>query len=182
MSMSPTNKRIWRSHLTAYLEVAEDYRRRRDYTQARPYSGLGLPASEEQQDDCSSYTAKAFYRANHLTRVATVRDPLGAHFNRTGDTDTCLSYMSGGGGKRIVLTPSVVLWPGDVAIFDNPRTGRRTDHMMVCKIKGTQKTARWSSHGHESTIFERDAPEPVSLFYASSVLTLTHVYRPTELV
>lgn len=181
MALSPTQKKIWRSHLTAYLQTAEDYRQRRDYTQQRLYTGLGLPASEEQEDDCSAYTDKAFYRANKLSGF-TVSSPLGNGYNRSGNTDSCYTYMKGGGGKRIVVTTSVVFFPGDVAIFDNPHTGRPTDHMMVCKIKGTQKTARWSSHGHESTIFDRDAPEAVSLFYASSVLKLVAVYRPKMLL
>ncbi len=181
MSLTPTQKKLWRSHLTAYLQTAEDYRQRRDYTQQRLYTGQGLPASEEQEDDCSAYTDKAFYRANKLSGV-TVKSPLGAGYDRSGNTDTCNTYMRNGGGKKIVITSTVVLFPGDVAVFDNPHTGRPTDHMMVCKTKGTQKTAVWSSHGHESSVFTHDAPEAVSLFYASSVLKLVAVYRPTQLL
>lgn len=179
--LTPTQKKLWRSHLTAYLQTAEDFRTRRGYNQQRLYTGLGLPASESQEDDCSAYTAKAFYRANKLSGFS-VHDPLGADFNRSGNTDTCNTYMKNGGGNKITLTASTVLFPGDVAVFDNPHTGRPTDHMMVCKIKGTQKTARWSSHGHESTVFDRDAPEGVSLFYAASVLKLVAVYRPAQLL
>jgi len=177
--LTPLQKEIWRSHLAAYGTTAEAYRTRRDYTQKRLYTGLGLPASEWQEDDCSAYSAKAFYRANALTGIR-VRDPLGAGFNRSGNTDTCFNYMKGGGGKNV--TAQKVYWPGDVAIFDNPHTGRPTDHMMWCRKKGSRETAVWSSHGHESSVFRHDAPEGVSLDYAASVLRLVAVYRPAELV
>lgn len=179
MPLTSTQKLIWRSHLTAYLNTAEDYRLRRDYDQQRLYTGLGLPASEPQKDDCSAYTAKSFGRTNHLTGIK-VQDPLGARYDRSGNTDTCHNYMRSGGGKTIATT--AVMFPGDVAVFDNPHTSRTTDHMMVCKTKGTQRTAVWSSHGHESSVFGHDAPEPVSLYYASTVLRLVAVYRPLELV
>lgn len=177
--LTPGEKEIWRSHLAAYATTAEAYRTRRDYTQKRPYTGLGLPASEEQEDDCSAYTAKAFYRANALTGIR-VLDPLGAGYNRSGNTDTCNTYMRSGGGK--VVTFQKVYWPGDVAVFDNPHTGRPTDHMMFCRKKGSRATAVWSSHGHESSVFRHDAPEGVSLDYAASVLRLVAVYRPRQLV
>lgn len=180
--LSPTKKALWRSHLTSAADVAEDFRQRRDYTQQRPYTGLGLPPSEEQEDDCSAYTAKSFFLANKKTGLS-VRDPLGAGFNRSGNTDTCYSFMTRGGGKRLdVSNPKTIFFPGDVAIFDNPYTGRRTDHMMFCSHKGTNKTAKWSSHGHESSVFYRDAPEEVTLFYARSVFTIAGVFRPTELL
>ena len=181
MSLSPTKKRLWRSHLSAYLETAEDFRKRRAYTQQRLYTGLGLPASEVQEDDCSAYTAKSFFRANKLSGV-TVSDPLGDSFGRAGNTDSCNTYMRNGGGKKIVVTAKVVFFPGDVAVFDNPHTNRPTDHMMVCKTKGTRRTAVWSSHGHQSSVFSHDAPESVSLDYASTVLALVAVYRPKEVL
>jgi hypothetical protein len=178
---TPTEKQIWRSHLTAAADVAEHYRTRRGYSQARLYGGLGLPPSEHQEDDCSAYTAKSFKLANNHSRLK-VPDPLGENFNRSGNTDTAYHYLKDIGGKKIVVTNAVIFFPGDVAIFDNPHTGRPTDHMMFCSHKGNRSYSRWSSHGHESTVFDRDAPEQVSLFYASRMLTLKAVFRPHALL
>jgi hypothetical protein len=65
MPLSPTEKKKWREQLVRFCLVAHKYDQRWHYTQQRPYTGLGDPASDTHYNDCSSYLAIAFYKAGY---------------------------------------------------------------------------------------------------------------------
>ena len=64
-------------------------------------------------------------------------------------------------------------------IFGQPYN---TVHTMICRKAGNDQTAVFSSHGHESWVFQQDSPEPVSLNHAKAAQSLVGVYRHPQLL
>lgn len=162
--MTPTAKKEFRQQITRYCLVAEKYERLWHYTQQRPYTGLGTPASDTHYNDCSSYVAIAYYKAGRNSGHA-VSDPLGYHYTGWGNTGSALAYLDAH------HAPVDKYRVGDVAIYG---TSWNTVHMTVCRRAGTSETAVWSSHGTEG------GPDPRSLHYHPS--PLVGVYRHPALL
>ena len=163
MPLTPTEKKNFREQLVRFCLVAQKYDHRWHYTQHRPYTGLGAPASDTHFNDCSSYVAIAFYKAGRNSAVR-VDDPLGYHYTGWGNTGSCYTEM-----KRYPA-PKDKYRVGDVALYLDP--GSFSDHMTVCIEEGTGQTSVWSSFGTEA------GPDERSLHYRSD---LTGVYRPEDL-
>ena len=161
--LTPTQKKKFREQLRRFCLVAQKYDHRWHYTQQRPYTGLGAPASDTHFNDCSSYVAIAFYKAGRNSAVK-VDDPLGWHYTGWGNTGSCYSEM------KQYPAPVDKYRIGDVALYLDP--GGFGDHMTVCIQEGTGQTSVWSSFGTEA------GPDERSLHYRSD---LTGVYRPEDL-
>lgn len=163
MPLSPTAKKKFREQLRRFCLVAQKYEERWHYSQARPYTGLGAPASDTHYNDCSSYVAIAFYKAGRNSG-AKVDDPLGFHYTGWGNTGTCYTEM-----KRYPA-PKGKYRIGDVALY--LASGGPPDHMTVCIKAGDAQTSVWSSFGQEA------GPDERTLHYRSD---LTGVFRPEDL-
>lgn len=161
--LTPTEKKKFREQLRRFCLVAQKYDDRWHYTQQRPYTGLGSPASDTHYNDCSSYVAIAFYKAGRNSG-ARVDDPLGFHFTGWGNTGTCYTEM------KKYPAPKGKYRIGDVALY--LQAGGPGDHMTVCIQAGDAETSVWSSFGTEA------GPDERKLNYRSD---LTGVYRPEDL-
>ena len=159
MALSPTAKKEFRTQLKRFCLVAQKYDHLWHYTQQRPYTGLGAPASDTHYNDCSSYVALCFYKAGRNSGHP-ISDPLGYHYTGWGNTTSAHSYLQGH------HAPEDKYRVGDVAMYLERSFGHH--HMSVCVIAGTSGTARFSSFGSEA------GPEPTTLYYRSD---LTAVYR-----
>lgn len=160
--LEPNEKKAFRTMLRRFCLVAQKYDHLWHYTQQRPYTGLGSPASDTHYNDCSSYVAIAFYKASRNAGVK-VDDPLGYHYAGWGNT----------GSAAITLkhnAPVDKYRIGDIALY--LRSGGPGDHMTVCIKEGTAETSDWSSFGTEA------GPDLRKLNYRSD---LSGVYRPEEL-
>jgi hypothetical protein len=163
MPLSPTEKKKWREQLVRFCLVAHKYDQRWHYTQQRPYTGLGDPASDTHYNDCSSYLAIAFYKAGRNSGVR-VDDQLGYHYTGWGNTGSCYTYM-----KRY-KAPADNYRVGDVALFLDP--GSFGDHVIFCIEEGDGENSAWTSFGGEA------GPMELRLHYRHD---LTGVYRPEDL-
>jgi hypothetical protein len=161
--LTPTQKKNFREQLARFCTTAQGHDNHWHYTQNRPYTGLGVPASDTHYNDCSSYVALAFYRAARNAGVR-VDDPLGFHYTGWGNTGSCYAAM------KQYPAPKDKYRIGDVALFLEP--GSFSDHMMVCIKEGTKTTSVWSSFGTEA------GPDERQLTYRPD---LTGVYRPEDL-
>jgi hypothetical protein len=161
--LSPTEKKQFRDQLRRFCLVAQKYDHLWHYTQQRPYTGLGSPASDTHYNDCSSYVAIAFYKAGRNSG-APVDDPLGYRFTGWGNTGSCYTAM------KKYPAPKDKYRVGDVALYLD--AGSFGDHMTVCIKAGTGTTSVWSSFGTEA------GPDERSLHYRPD---LTGVYRPEDL-
>ncbi len=168
MVLTPTEKKRWRAALTAYCVAAEAKRLNRGYSQRRRVLGYGLHPEAVQIDDCSGFDSKAVYHANVKTKLF-VSDPLHFHFFGWGNTESIQDAgFSVAYGK--IQVGDVALWgPND---WD-------TSHTAICRTAGTKATAVFTSHGHQSWRFDRDAPEPIKL--PNFPEHLIGVYRLPEL-
>ncbi len=101
-------------------------------------------------------------------------DPLGEHYSGWGFTGSELAYLKPhpvpDGHKYLV---------GDMAIFGQ---SSNTVHTSICRKAGTTVTAIFSSNGHESWVFNQDAPEPISLAAEKAQQHLVGVYRHPQLL
>jgi len=167
MTLSPIQKKKVRAAITTYCTIAEANRLRRHYSRFRPIRGLGLPPDAYQMDDCSGFDAKTIFWAMHQTGIW-LPDPLNEHWTGWGYTGTQYDYL-----KDHPAPPEKFL-VGDMAIMGTPSN---TVHTMICRKAGNTNTAIFTSHGHESWIFDRDAPEPVSLTHAKVRQALVGVFR-----
>jgi hypothetical protein len=161
--LTPTEKKNFRDQLRRFCLVAQKYDNRWHYTQQRPYTGLGSPASDTHYNDCSSYVAIAFYRASRNSG-AKVDDPLGYHYAGWGNTGSCYQEM------KKYPAPQGKYRIGDVALY--LKSGGPGDHMTVCIKAGDDNTSVWSSFGTEA------GPDERELHYRND---LTGVYRPEDL-
>lgn len=169
---TPTQKLAWRKTQALFFAVAEEYRLRWDYTQQRLYTGLGVPPDEHHAADCSSYAALGANWAMHRTGVY-LADPLGRDYNGSGNTGSLLAFVGAypvNPGKYMV---------GDYALFGASHAA--TEHVSICRKAGTTATAIFSSNGHQSWVFERDAPEPITLAHEKARQHLLGVYRHPQL-
>jgi hypothetical protein len=161
--LTPTEKKSFRDQLRRYCLVAQKYDHLWHYTQQRPYTGLGSPASDTHYNDCSSYIAIAFYKAGRNSGVR-VDDPLGYHYTGWGNTGSCYAEM------KKYPAPKDKYRVGDVALYLG--AGGFGDHMVVCIQAGDGQSSVWSSFGSEA------GPVELKLHYRSD---LTGVYRPEDL-
>lgn len=161
MPLEPNAKKAFREQLRRFALVAQKYDELWHYTQQRPYTGLGAPASDTHHNDCSSYLAIAFWKAGRNSGHP-IADPLGWHYSGWGNTSTAYAYL------QDYPAPKNKYRIGDVALYlEGP-----TDHVTFCIKAGDDVSSRWSSFGREA------GPEEHFLKYRSD---LTGVYRHPSL-
>lgn len=161
--LTPTQKKNFRAEIVEFCKLAEQYESRWHYTQARPYTGLGIAPQTFHQDDCSSYCALVFYWAAHHTGVK-ASDPLDYHFSGYGNTQSAIDYLD---AHKAPLDKYRI---GDMAIYGSRSN---TKHMTVCRKAGTGAASVWSSFGSEG------GPDARSLHYRTD---LVGVYRHPALL
>lgn len=170
--LTPAQKGQLRAALADFCVRAENARLKWNYAQNRPYTGIGVPPELAHVDDCSAYVALAFNWAMHHTGIY-IADPLNEHYNGLGYTGTEYDFL------RAHPAPAGKYLIGDCAIFGSISN---TVHTSVCRKAGNVATAIFSSNGHESWIFDRDAPEPISLTHEKAIEGLVGVYRHPALL
>lgn len=154
-TLSPTQKKQWRDKARFYMVTAEAYRLNRGYSQRRRVLGYGLSPKADQLDDCSGYVSKVTFWTNSNTpKGVHVNDPLNDHFSGIGNTESIQEYLKDFPANGKIQIGDIALWgPNDW----------NTSHTAMCQQAGTMKTAEFSSHGHQSWRFSRDAPEMILL-------------------
>lgn len=162
--LPPNEKKALRQQITRFCLVAEKYEARWHYTQARPYTGLGVPPAYTHHNDCSSYVCLTFFWAAHMAQVP-AEDPSGYHYSGGGNTDTIFNFL------RAHRAPVDRYRVGDIALY--LERSYEYHHAIVCRRAGTGDTSEWSSFGQEA------GPQPASLHYRSD---LTNVYRHPALI
>jgi len=172
MSLSPALKKQIRFEMTRFCLVAEKAELRWHYTEARPYTGLGVAPAYTHHNDCSSYCALVFFWAGHMAGHG-IADPLAGHYGGSGNTETALDFLEAHPAPRAALRV------GDMCIF-GIRGQLGTQHMQICRRPGaaTQNTgtgsAIFSSFGSES------GPQPEPAIYAAR--PLIGIYRHPALL
>ena len=170
--LAPTQKAAVRKQIADFCARAENNRLRWTYVEQRPFHGFGQPPEAPHIADCSAYISLAFNWAMHQTGIY-IADPLNEHYSGIGYTGTEYDFL------RSHPAPVGKYLIGDCAIFGSPTL---TVHTSVCRKAGTAATAIFSSNGHESWIFDRDAPEPMSLTSEKAIEGLVGVYRHPALL
>lgn len=170
--MTPTEKKNIRLAISNFCSRAEAARLSWAYTRRRPYTGLGVVPEANHQADCSSYCALAFYWAMHKTGLI-LPDPLNYHYSGYGFTGSQYDFL------KTHPVPIDKYLVGDMAIFG---TASNTVHTSICRKGGTAETAIFSSNGHQSWIFGKDAPEPISLAAEKAQQNIVGVYRHPSLL
>jgi hypothetical protein len=164
MALSPTAKKQFRDQLKRFCLVAQKYDNLWHYSQQRPYTGLGAPASDTHYNDCSSYVALAFYKAGRNSGHP-ISDPLGYHYTGWGNTTSAHATL------QAHRAPENKYRIGDVAMY--LERSFEHHHMTVCITAGTAVSATFSSFGREA------GPEATKLGYRND---LTAVYRHPALL
>jgi hypothetical protein len=165
LSLSPTEKKKVRAHITKYCQTAELNQWRWHYSQQRPFRYVNDPASSYVVGDCSAYVSIVYHDCMHDLGIY-IADPLGMKYTGWGYTGT-LEHFLRANGKRVVEANGYLV--GDIA-----RWGEGSHaHTAVCRKAGSAKVAVWSSFGSES------GPKPVLLGYRSD---LVGVWRHPGLV
>lgn len=172
MALSPGQKKAFRLQLADFCERAEVAREKWAYRELVPYSGIGVPPEDDHEDDCRAYVACGYWWAMHHSGVY-VPDPLNENYRGYGNTQTAYGFL------RAHPAPIGKYLVADVAIFGTPFN---TVHMSVCRKRGDDTTAVFSSNGHQSWIFDQDAPEPISLSHEKARQHLVGVYRNPALL
>lgn len=170
--LTPAQKLAVRKAIADFCQRAENNRLRWTYVEQRPFHGFGAPPEQNHVADCSAYVSLAFNWAMHRTGIY-LSDPLNEHYSGYGYTGTQYDFLRGH------PAPVDKYLVGDMAIFG---TRTNTVHTSICRKAGTRKTAILSSNGHGSTIFNRDAPEPVTVAAASAAQPLVGVFRHPALL
>jgi len=165
MSLSPNDKKEFRSELAAYCRLAEANEARWHYSQHRPFGGYAPVAPQSYHwADCSAYAGSlVWYWAMKHTGVF-VSDGLGCKYSGYGNTSTALAFF------KDHHAPQDKFRVGDVAIYG---TASDTEHMTVCRKAGTASTAVFSSFGQEA------GPLATELHYRGD---LVGVYRHPALL
>ncbi len=172
MPLTPTQKKHVRDAIANYCARAETARLLWHYSQQRPFTGYGVPPDGHQHvADCSSYCALAFDWAARVAHVY-LHSPLDAQPG-WGYTGTQYAYLA---AHQAPVDKYMV---GDMAIFGRPSN---TVHTSICRKAGTTTTAVFSSNGHESWVFNQDAPEPITLAHEKAQQHLVGVYRHPALL
>lgn len=169
--LTPKEKGLYRAQLSWFGTAAQVARLRWHYTQQRPGTGYGVPPGERHAADCSIYVSLAFKWAVLKTGIW-VPDPLNEGYSGWGYTGTEYAFLKDHGAppnRNLV---------GDIAIFGTPS---HTEHTSFCIHAGSDKTAVFSSNGHESWSFGRDAPNPITLHDEAVAQHLIGVYRHPSL-
>lgn len=164
VSLTPTEKKNFRTQLTRFALVAEKYERFWHYSQVRPFTGLMTPMSDVHYDDCSAYLSILFYKSGRASGHP-VADPLGQHYSGYGNTGTAYEFL------KEHLAPKDKYRVGDVALY--LEAGSFEDHVVICRKAGTGTTSVWTSNGSEA------GPDARSLHYRPD---LTGVYRHPALL
>jgi hypothetical protein len=143
----------FRKHLAEFCLRAENASTAAwTYTQARPFTGLGVAPELNHDNDCSSYVILAYFWARRESKLA-VPDPSGYQYDGFGNTWDDLD-----GHPRVTSGSYLV---GDLAHYNG--------HVTLCRKAGDKDTSVWSSFGAEPK------PRPVSLHYRGDLLA---VVRP----
>ena len=171
MTLTPTQKRRVRLAIADFCERAETARLKWHYTKNRPFGGFGAEPEVYHANDCSGYCGLAFNWAMHKTGVY-LPDPLNERYTGWGNTGTQLAFLK----SHPVASKFLV---GDMALFGSLAS---TEHTSICRKAGTAATAVFSSNGHESWVFNRDAPEPITLEHEKALQHLVGVYRHSALL
>jgi hypothetical protein len=151
LSLNPTQKTKVRKEIPLFCHKAEANRLRWSYTQQRPFGGYMVDPSAHHANDCSGYVSLAFNWAMHKCGIY-LQDPLGYHYTGYGYTGSMLRTDAAPSGKYLV---------GDWALW-GPSIGS-TSHTAICTKAGNDRSAVFSSNGHESWQFGSDAPNPITI-------------------
>jgi hypothetical protein len=143
----------FRSELTDFCQRAELASSAKwQYSQKRPYSGLGVPPENAHENDCSSYVIIAYYWARTHSQIK-APDPSKYEYTGYGNTwDDLDGHPKVSDGQYLV---------GDLAHYEG--------HVTLCKKAGDANSSRWSSFGSEPK------PEEKTLHYRPDFLK---VVRP----
>ncbi len=171
MALTPAHKAAVRKQITLFCLKAEANRLRWHYVQSRPFHGFGQPADAYHVADCSAYVSLVFNWAMHHTGIY-LADPLNEHYSGWGYTGTQYDFL------RKHPAPDGKYLVGDMAIFGSPRN---TVHTAIVRAAGGEG-AMLSSNGHGSTVFNRDAPEPVTVAAARAAQPLVGIFRHPALL
>ena len=170
--LSPTQKTKVRAAMSSFCTTAENYRLRWYYAQVRPFHGFGVTADQPHTADCSAYVSLVFNWAMHHTGIY-LPDPLNERYSGWGYTGTQYDYL------HRHPAPVDKYLVGDMAIMG---TASNTVHTLICRKAGSGATSIFSSNGHGSSVFQYDAPEPMSLNQAKSLQPLVGVFRHPSLL
>jgi hypothetical protein len=170
--LTPTQKLAIRKSITSFCLTAETNRLRWSYVEQRPFHGFGVPPDQPHIADCSAYVSLVFNWAMHQTKIY-LADPLNEHYSGYGNTDTQYAFV------KTHPAPVGAYLVGDMAIFGTPW---HTIHTAICRKAGTAATAILSSNGRGSTIFNQDAPEPITVANASAAQPLVGIFRHPALL
>ena len=156
-----------REAMAEYLELMEEFDTRWDYSQARPYSGLGRAPSAGGYADCSALVMLAYYwaRQHSGTQDAPavhVPDPSGYGYSGYGNSQSIWDQHR---DRQVSGTYEI----GDVAIY-GPSWDTR--HVTICRLRGSSSTAIFTSNGSQP------GPDPTRVFYRTDFLA---VVRPPKL-
>jgi hypothetical protein len=165
--MTPNERRQVRGFIRRYAEKAYANRANIHYSQARPYTHLGVPPGQGFTCDCSGFVTGAYYWADKWCSFP-VEDPNGQGYVRYPSYTGTL--YANNRDRRIPLDRNRTFFVGDVALY-GPSTGR-TSHCTICVRNGKEADAVWASHGSEA------GPYMVRLRYRSDLLC---VVRPKAL-
>lgn len=169
--LTPAQKLAVRKHIADFCVRAENNRLRWTYVEQRPFHGYGQPPEANHVADCSAYVSLAYCWAMHQTGIY-LADPLGEHYSGVGYTGTELEFM------KAHPAPEGKYLVGDLAIFGH---WSNTVHTAIVRQAGG-KNAVLSSNGHGSSIFARDAPEPVTVAAATVAQPLVGIFRHPALL
>lgn len=170
-TLTPTQKAAVRKAISDFCQRAETSRLKWTYVEQRPFHGFGVPPEQNHVADCSAYVSLVFNWAMHKTGIY-LADPLGEHYSGVGYTGTELETV------RAHPAPDGKYLVGDLAIFGS---WSNTVHTAICRKAGAGN-AILSSNGHGSTVFNRDAPEPVTVAAASAAQQLVGIFRHPALL
>lgn len=159
--LTPTEKAKARGVSANYMLRMEKQRDLHDYTQARPYKGLGKAPEVRFNNDCSAYAACEGYWTQHVTGFL-IPDPLGMGYSGWGFTGTALAA-----NRQHPVPLDHVFMVGDMAIYGQSESA--THHMTVCRVKGLAEKAVFSSNGSQA------GPLPTRVSYRGDLLG---VFRP----
>lgn len=148
---TPAQKKTLRDLMAGYCRVAVGNEARIHYSQARPFPFVDRIDAGWHTLDCSGFVVNVFWNAMHDTGIY-LRDPSGQKFSGYGNTWTMEAWLREN-GQRIATQPLLV---GDIAMYDG--------HTTVCSTRGTQSTARFTSHGSEG------GPDVRTLHYRSDLV------------
>lgn len=159
--LTPTEKKKVRKLMQDYLLACERYESSKHYSQHRPMTHLGLPATATWEADCSGYATGTFYRAKQLLKLP-IEDPNGLGFSGWGYTGTLLSHNF---HHRIPLDR--YFYVGDMGLY-GPASSTR--HVVICRKPGRIGQAVWSSFGSER------GPNAVMLTYRHDLLCVVRAW------